>query len=42
MKYSCEIIVNVPREVLIKKLDNVENMKYWQRGLISYEIPDRL
>jgi len=37
MKYTIEIVVNVPREEFIKKMDNAENMKHWQRGLIGYE-----
>ena len=37
MKYSLEIIVNIPLEEFIRKFDNVENMKHWQRGLISAE-----
>lgn len=38
MKYTTEILINLPREEVIKKLDNPENMKHWQRGLVSYEI----
>lgn len=38
MKYSSEIVINLPREEVINKLDNAENMKLWQRGLISYEV----
>jgi len=38
MKYVTEIIINTPREEVIKKLDNVENMKDWQRGLVNYEV----
>ena len=38
MKYSCEVIIDAPREEVIKKLDNPENMKHWQRGLINYEL----
>ncbi|MAP55227.1 SRPBCC family protein [Altibacter sp.] len=37
MKYSCEITINLPREEVIKKLDNPENMKHWQRGLVAYK-----
>ena len=37
MKYTTEIIVNVPLKEFIKKLDNPENMKHWQRGLIDYD-----
>ncbi|MDT0554703.1 SRPBCC family protein [Patiriisocius hiemis] len=38
MKYTTEIVINLPREEVIKKLDSPENMKHWQRGLIKYEI----
>lgn len=38
MKYTTEILINLPREEVIKKLDNPENMKHWQRGLVNYEI----
>jgi len=37
MKYSTEITLNLPRAEVIKKLDNVDNMKHWQRGLVSAE-----
>ena len=37
MKYTTEVIVNLPREELIKKLDKPENMKHWQRGLLGYK-----
>lgn len=37
MKYTTEIIIDLPRDEFIKKLDNPENMKHWQRGLVSYE-----
>ena len=37
MKYSSEIIIKVPLDEFIKKLDNHDNMKFWQRGLTSYE-----
>ncbi len=38
MKYTTEIIIDLPREEVIRKLDSAENMKYWQEGLVSYEI----
>lgn len=38
MKYSCEVIIAAPRNEVIAKLDNPENMKHWQRGLINYEL----
>lgn len=37
MKYTNEIVVDIPRDELIKKMDNPENMKHWQQGLIGYE-----
>jgi phage-related protein len=37
MKYSSEIIVDLSLKEFIKKFDNAENMKHWQRGLISVE-----
>ncbi|PCJ96960.1 MAG: hypothetical protein COA50_06635 [Flavobacteriaceae bacterium] len=38
MKYSTEIIINLPRMEFIEKLDSLENMKHWQRGLVNYEL----
>jgi Polyketide cyclase / dehydrase and lipid transport len=38
MKYSTEIIIDLNREEVIRKLDNVDNMKHWQRGLVNYEV----
>ncbi|WP_115123166.1 SRPBCC family protein [Marinirhabdus gelatinilytica] len=37
MKYTTEITINRPRTEVVEKMDNPENMKHWQRGLISYE-----
>ncbi len=37
MKYSTEITLDLPREQVIKKLDNADNLKHWHRGLISVE-----
>ena len=37
MTYTTKIIVEVPLEAFVKKMDNPENMKHWQRGLISFE-----
>ncbi|MCL6267909.1 SRPBCC family protein [Flagellimonas myxillae] len=37
MKYTCEITVDLPRDEFLKKLDNPDNMKHWQRGLLGYE-----
>ena len=37
MKFNVEVIIDLPREEVIKKMDNVDNMKHWQRGLVSAE-----
>ncbi|MGB0949759.1 MAG: SRPBCC family protein, partial [Marinirhabdus sp.] len=38
MKYTLKTTIGLPREEVIKKLDNPENMKHWQRGLLHYEL----
>jgi len=37
MKYNVELTIDLPRDEVIKKMDNVDNMKHWQRGLVSAE-----
>lgn len=37
MKYEVELTIDLPRDQVIKKMDNVDNMKHWQRGLTSVE-----
>ncbi len=37
MKYTSEIIIELPRKDVINKLDSAENMKHWQKGLVKYE-----
>ncbi|NAS11894.1 SRPBCC family protein [Poritiphilus flavus] len=37
MKYTTEITIDLPRTEFIKKLDNPENMRHWQRGLTEYK-----
>lgn len=37
MKYSSEIIIRLSLSEFIQKFDNAENMKHWQRGLVSIE-----
>jgi hypothetical protein len=37
MKYITEIIVHIPLSEFIKKLDNPDNMKHWQKDLMSYK-----
>ena len=38
MKYTTEITVNIPRADFIEKFDSTENMRHWQKGLISYKM----
>lgn len=38
MKYTTQITIDLSRDALIAKLDNPENMKHWQRGLVKYEL----
>lgn len=33
MKYTTEIIIEKPIEIVIQKLDSTDNMKHWQEGL---------
>ncbi|WP_420576153.1 SRPBCC family protein [Ekhidna sp.] len=37
MKYTLEIVIDKPRDEVVKLFDNSDNMKYWQKGLISFE-----
>lgn len=37
MKYTSEVVVDMPLMEFIKKFDSMENMKHWQRGLVSIE-----
>ncbi|MFO7720004.1 MAG: SRPBCC family protein [Gillisia sp.] len=37
MKYSHEIIIQLPREEVISKMEKPENFKFWQKGFISYQ-----
>lgn len=37
MKYTCEIVIDKPREEVVKLFDNPDNMKYWQKGFVSLE-----
>lgn len=40
MKYTSEIIIDLPREEVIRTLDNPDNMKHWQKGLVGYSLID--
>lgn len=37
MRYAIDIIIEKPLEEVIRKLDNVDNIKHWQRGLVATE-----
>ncbi len=37
MKYSNEIVIDLPREKVIALFDNPDNMSKWQPGFISFE-----
>jgi hypothetical protein len=37
MKFTTEIVVNLPRERMIELFDNPDNMPKWQDGLKSFE-----
>lgn len=34
MKYTTEISINAPRNEVVEKFSNPDNMKHWQRGFI--------
>ena len=40
MKYTNEIQINLPRDHVVELMDNAENMKHWQKGLIKYKFLD--
>ncbi|GAA4276395.1 SRPBCC family protein [Aquimarina mytili] len=37
MEYTLDIEIKSPRNEVVKKMDNEENMKHWQKGFISME-----
>ncbi|MCY4465022.1 MAG: SRPBCC family protein [Chloroflexi bacterium] len=37
MRYTEEIIINLPRERVIELFDSFENLKQWQEGLVEIE-----
>ena len=37
MEYSKEIIINLPRNEVINKMENPDNFKHWQDGFISHK-----
>jgi hypothetical protein len=37
MKYQHEIEIDLPRDKVIELFDNPDDMKHWQKGLVSFE-----
>ena len=37
MKYSLELVINLPRDRLVELFDNQENVKKWQPDLVTFE-----
>ncbi len=37
MKFSKQIIIDLPREEVFSKMEDPANFKYWQKGFISYK-----
>ncbi|WP_027126494.1 SRPBCC family protein [Gelidibacter mesophilus] len=37
MKYTVDIVIEVPLDICTKMFDTIENLKHWQRGFISVE-----
>ncbi|HLT33540.1 MAG TPA: SRPBCC family protein, partial [Aquaticitalea sp.] len=37
MKYTSDVIVDLSLDEFMQKFDNAENMKHWQKGLVSIE-----
>jgi len=37
MKYTCEVTIDKPRNETVALFDNPDNLKYWQKGLVSFE-----
>jgi len=37
MKYTCETIIQLPRQRVIELFDNPENLKFWMPGLEKFE-----
>ena len=37
MNYTCEVVINLPRERVISLFDDPANLVKWQPGLVSFE-----
>ena len=40
MKFTCEIIIDLPRDRVVELWENNDNLKHWQEGFVSYDILD--
>jgi hypothetical protein len=37
MKFTCQVEIDLPRKRVVELFDNVNNLKYWQEGFVSFE-----
>ncbi|MBK6564940.1 MAG: SRPBCC family protein [Saprospiraceae bacterium] len=37
MKYTCSVIIHKPLQEVVAKFNDVDNLKHWQPGFVSYE-----
>ena len=37
MKYTCKLVINLPRERMVELFDDPDNMVKWMEGLRSFE-----
>jgi hypothetical protein len=37
MKYTSEIVIDLPREEVLAKFDDPASLRHWMRGFVSYE-----
>ena len=35
MKYTCQIVIDLPRKEVIEKMDNIDHLVHWQKGLLE-------
>ena len=40
MKYTTDVVINLPRDRVIELFDSEENLKEWQSGLVSMDLID--
>ena len=37
MKYTCKLVINLPRERVVELFDDPDNLPRWMEGLQSFE-----